>query len=111
MVSNGKRKKLRKVYYYADTFSNDTWEGIVFRWQDNSKIYWAGWDKDKQRTIIKKLIETHWVDKGTAIYQDYNQALLDISAEEVEWNFPRACLVLWREDFEWWTDRLDKIDK
>jgi len=100
-----KRKKLRKVYYYADLYENDTWEGIVFNGQDNSKIYWAWGNKDEQRSIIKQLIVTHWKEEWAKIYQQYNQALLDIAADEVEWKFPRACLVLWREDFEWWNEK------
>lgn len=103
----------RKVYYYADLYENTRTgqKGIVFIWQDWSKMYWWGRGTESSpnesalNNVLEKLIQTHGQKEWSDIYQKYNQALLDIWTDPVRWKFPKCCLTLWRSDFEWWHEK------
>ena len=97
MSEKGSKVKRNKTYFYADVYEHSNGsKGIVFIWEDGSKIYWAGGDENRQRYIIEQLIEDYGVEVWTAIYTKYNQALLDIGTKDVppHWTFPKACLTL-----------------
>lgn len=106
-METGKPNLKRKVYYYADLYSDPvSWQdGIVFIGQDGSRMYRWGWTKEKVNNTLEKLIATHWVDKWSEIYREYNQALLDVATDPTTRKFPKCCLTLWREDYEWWYNK------
>lgn len=76
-------KKAKKVHLCARSHPN--W--IVFNHQDTGGIwmFWAGWNKEEPKFIQKKLVEKYWLEEGIAIYNKYNEALLEVADMEIDW--------------------------
>lgn len=61
-------------------------------------MHWSWWSKDQPNVVLQKLVKTHWLKAWKAIYDDFNQALFDIAADESPFRNPLSCLVLYKND-------------
>lgn len=70
----------------------------MFKWEDGSHIHRSWWSEDKPNMVLKKLVDTHWLEKWKSIYNSFNQALFDIAEDPTPFRNPLSCLVLYRND-------------
>jgi len=91
----------KKTYFYATELINKDTDSrsLVFTWDNWMWAHWAGGGEWRVNFVLEKLVQNNGKEKGIEIYQKFNQALIDISADEwaKNWAFPKSCLVVYRK--------------
>ncbi len=85
--------------YYSAKYQD--WN-ILFKpvrdiYADRFTLRWAWGSKTTPNFILDKLVSLHWLDNGVSIYNDFNNALLEVSEDSIG-NTNKGVLVLYSKD-------------